>query len=85
MEQTGLNLISKNFNSIESFNENKIASIHRKYVHFNDSLWNANRRKLITWVDENHLELNGFLEGQNAGLAKKYLKAIELYQTYAEN
>ncbi|MGV6831392.1 MAG: hypothetical protein ACWA5P_07520 [bacterium] len=67
------------------FTEGKISSIHRTNVVFNDSIWVANRSKLINWVDENHPELNGFLDNQNESVAEKYLKALELYQKASKN
>ena len=63
------------------FDKDKITSIETtKYVIFNDSLFVANREKLLNWVDENHPELGGFINDQTKAGAMKYLKAIELYK-----
>ena len=63
------------------FDKDKITSIETtKYVIFNDSLFVANREKLLNWVDENHPELGGFINDQTKTGGMKYLKAIELYE-----
>jgi len=63
------------------FDKDKIISIETiKYVIFNDSLFVANREKLLNWVDENHPELGGFINDQTKSGGIKYLKAIELYE-----
>lgn len=67
------------WNEIIRFNCGRISSIERKNVIFNDKIWERNRTKLLSWIDENHPELNGFLNGQTESVGMKYLKAIELY------
>ena len=63
------------------FDKDKISSIETsKYVIFNDSLFVANREKLLNWVKENHPELDGFINDQTKIGGIKYLKAIELYE-----
>ncbi|WP_431157859.1 hypothetical protein [Winogradskyella poriferorum] len=59
--------------------DNKITRIERQNVTFNDSIWIKNRAELINWVNINHPELIGFLDGQNKSIGKKYLKAITLF------
>ncbi|KAA3624206.1 MAG: hypothetical protein DWQ02_23375 [Bacteroidetes bacterium] len=69
-------------NQILRFNNDKIVSIETtKYVFFNDSLFIKNRDTLVSWVDKNHPELNGFLHDQTEAGGMKYLKAIELYKS----
>jgi len=64
------------------FEKEKIISIETtKYVIFNDSLFVANREKLLNWIDENHPELEGFINDQTEAGGKKYLKALERYTT----
>ncbi|WP_422857808.1 hypothetical protein ACOKFD_10020 [Flagellimonas sp. S174] len=61
------------------FDADRIVSIERSNVVFNDTIWVQNRTNLINWINHNHPELNGFLNGQTESVALKYLKAIELY------
>ncbi len=65
--------------AIIRFDAGKIVSIDRSNVLFNDAIWGENRTKLLNWIDANHPELNGFLDGQTKDMATKYLKAIQLY------
>ena len=67
------------WNEVIQFDSGKIISIERKNVVFNDKTWERNRTKLLSWIDENHPELNGFLNGQTESVGMKYVKAIELY------
>ena len=67
-------------NEIIQFYENKIISVERKNVTFNATTFLKNREGLLTWIDENHPELNGFLHDQTVTGGKKYLRAIELYK-----
>lgn len=63
------------------FDGDKITSIETtKYVIFNDSIFVKNRDKLLSWVDKNHPDLNGFINDQTKTGGMKYLKAIELYE-----
>ena len=63
------------------FDSDKITSIETtKYVIFNDSLFVKNRDELLSWVDKNHPEINGFINDQTKPGAMKYLMAIELYE-----
>lgn len=68
-------------NQIIRFDNDKIIGIETtEYVLFNDSIFVKNRNGLLSWVDENHPDLNGFINDQTKAGAIKYLKAIELYQ-----
>ncbi len=67
------------WSSVIRFDGDKIASIERTNLVFNDTVWVKNRTKLINWIDLHHPELNGFLNGQTVTIGKQYLKAIELY------
>jgi len=51
-----------------------------EYVDFNDSLWAANRESLVSWIDEHHPELDGFIYDQTKQGALKFQKAMELYR-----
>lgn len=67
------------WSAIIRFDSDKILSIERKNVTFNDKTWERNRTRLLEWINENHPELNGFLNGQTESVGMQYLKAIELY------
>jgi len=68
------------WNSIIRFDGDKIISIERTNETFNDKIWERNRTKLLNWIDGNHPELKGFLNGQTESTGIKYLKVIELYK-----
>ncbi len=62
------------------FDNNKIVKVERiEYEVFNVETFIKNREELVSWVDENHSELSGFLYPQTKSVGIKYLKAIELY------
>jgi hypothetical protein len=62
------------------FDQDKIVSVETtEYVVFNDAAFVKNRESLLSWIDENHPELNGFIYNQTAPGGRQYLKAIELY------
>ena len=68
-------------NQIIRFTDDKISSVETtKYVIFNDSTFVENRGKLLSWVDENHPELNEFIYDQTKEGGLRYLKAIELFE-----
>jgi hypothetical protein len=63
------------------FDQDKIVSVETtEYLVFNDATFVTNRDSLLSWIDEHHPELNGFINDQTAPGGRKYLKAIELYQ-----
>lgn len=62
------------------FNGNKIVSVERESVIFNETTFLKNRNDLLSWIDENHPELTGYLHDQTRTGGMKYLKAIELYE-----
>jgi len=51
-----------------------------EYLVFNDATFVKNRDSLLSWIDENHPELNGFINNQTAPGGRQYLKAIELFK-----
>lgn len=68
-------------NQIIRFDNNKIASIETtRYVNFNDSTFVKNRDDLVSWIEQNHPDLNGFLHDQTEAGGIKYLKAIDKYK-----
>lgn len=68
-------------NQVIRFDNDKIISIETtEYIVFNDSTFVKNRDNIVSWIDENHPELNGFLHDQTEAGGLKYLKAIELYK-----
>lgn len=69
------------WNDVILFENNKIVRVKRvNYETFDVSKLVENREKLVSWIDKNHPELNGFLFPQTKAIGIKYLKAIELYQ-----
>ena len=69
------------WNDIIRFNNNKIISVERiQYDVFNVEKFLKNRDGLLSWINENHPRLNGFLNAQTKSVGMKYLQAIELYQ-----
>ena len=62
------------------FKDDSIYSIHSiNYPNFNYNKWSARRDTLVKWINENHPEFNGFLNGMSANEANKYLQAMDLY------
>lgn len=68
-------------NQIIRFKEDKISSIETIYLNFDEKTWENNKTKLLSWIDKNHPELNGFIYDQTETGGIKFLKAIELYNT----
>ena len=62
------------------FQKDKINSITIDYLNFNTATWERNKNGLLSWIDENHPELNGFIYDQTEAGGLKYLKAIERYK-----
>ncbi|MEO8772729.1 MAG: hypothetical protein ABI371_00230 [Gelidibacter sp.] len=70
------------WNEIIRFDNNKIVRVDRiRYEDFNVAIFIKNRDELLSWIDENHPELNGFLNAQTKSVGMKYLEAIELHQS----
>lgn len=67
-------------NEILKFKDDKIASIETEYLNFDEETWGKNRNQLLSWVSENHPELDGFINDQTEAGGKKFLKALELYE-----
>lgn len=67
-------------NQIISFQKDKIISIKTDYVNFDYSTWEKNKNDLLSWIDKNHPELNGFINNLTEDGGMKFLKAIELYK-----
>lgn len=69
------------WNEILRFENNKIVKVERiEYEVFNVPKFLKNRDTLVSWIDKNHPELNGFLFPQTKSTGLNYLKAIELYK-----
>ncbi|MGB5418616.1 hypothetical protein [Algibacter sp.] len=69
------------WNEIIRFENNKIIKVERVlYEVFNVSRFLKNRDSLVSWIEKNHPELNGFLNDQTEAGGIKYLKAIELLE-----
>ncbi|HLT53332.1 MAG TPA: hypothetical protein VKZ97_05565 [Flavobacteriaceae bacterium] len=67
-------------NQTLSIQENKITSIETSYVGFDETTWETNKNGLLTWISNNHPELNGFIYTQTEANAKRFLEAIALYK-----
>ncbi|WP_299523716.1 hypothetical protein [Winogradskyella sp.] len=67
-------------NQIIKFENDKIISVETEYMGFNEATWERNKNGLLSWIDENHAELNGFIYDQTESGGIKFLKAIELYK-----
>lgn len=61
------------------FKNDKIKSVETRYLDFNATVWEQNRTALISWINENHPELNGFIHDQTESGGQKFLAAITLY------
>lgn len=66
------------------FDKNKIKTIERTNVLFNDSVFVKNRTEFLNWIDQNYPEWNGFIYDQTKNGGMKYLKAIERYKNEKE-
>jgi hypothetical protein len=62
------------------FQKEKIISIETEYLDFREATWERNKNRLISWIDKNHPELNGFIHDQTESGGIKFLKAIALYK-----
>ena len=73
-------------NEVITFSEGKIKSVEiTDYAVFNDTVFSKNRSKLLSWIDENHPELNGFIHDQTKTGGLKYLKALDFYEKAHQN
>ncbi|MEN1784068.1 MAG: hypothetical protein AAGF77_02920 [Bacteroidota bacterium] len=66
-------------NEILRFENDKIIAIETEYLNFDEKTWGENRAKLLSWISENHPELEGFINEQTKTGGRKFLKALELY------
>jgi hypothetical protein len=66
-------------NQVIQFQKGKIISIETHYTNFNEKIFSKNKNELLSWIDKNHPELNGFIYDQTELGGIKYLKAIDLY------
>ncbi len=62
-------------NQTIKFQNDKIISVETEYVDFNEGTWERNKNELLSWIDENHSELNGFIYDQTESGGMKFLKA----------
>ncbi|WP_405246802.1 hypothetical protein [Cellulophaga sp. Asnod2-G02] len=67
-------------NQIVNFQKDKITSVETDYLNFDYQNWEKNKNSLLSWIDKNHPELNGFINEQTEAGGKKFLKALELYK-----
>ncbi|MDR5589092.1 hypothetical protein [Christiangramia sp. SM2212] len=67
-------------NQIFKFRNGRINTIKIEYLNFNETVWEKNKTQLLSWIDENHPELHGFIYDQTASGGERFLRAIELYE-----
>ena len=67
-------------NEILRFQNDKIVTVETEYLNFDEATWEKNKNGLLSWIEENHPELNGFIYDQTESGGTKFLKAIELYE-----
>ncbi len=65
---------------IIEFQNEKIISVETKYLNFNEAVWQRNKTGLLTWIDKNNPNLNGFIHDLTEAGGIKFLRAIELYK-----
>jgi hypothetical protein len=64
-----------------SFNTGKISKIEdMEYINADWNIWQKERDSLVSWINNNHPELDGFIYDLTIKGAINYLKAIELYK-----
>ncbi len=68
-------------NEILRFQNDKIITVETEYLNFDEETWEKSRNGLLSWISENHPELNGFINDQTEAGGMKFLKALELYET----
>ncbi|MFP4845546.1 hypothetical protein [Winogradskyella sp. PE311] len=62
------------------FKNRKIIEVETTYLDFKELTWQKNKEALLSWVDNIHPELNGFIYDQTEAGGIKFLRAIELYK-----
>lgn len=65
--------------SFKSGKISKIESLDCKDANW--EIWQARVKLLVSWVENNHPELNGFIHDMTMKGAENYLKAIHLYES----
>lgn len=66
---------------ILSFKDGKIFSLEiAEYVLFHTEKWDKKRDTMVSWIKENHPELDGYIHDQTQKGALNYLAAIEYYK-----
>ncbi|MEP5255102.1 MAG: hypothetical protein ABJQ39_08610 [Winogradskyella arenosi] len=63
---------------------NHIAAIETQYVDFDNTVWEANKKALLNFIEKKHPDWHGVGYDQTQSGAKKLLKAITLVQTEAK-
>jgi len=67
------------------FKEGKIYDLEiKEFIEFDGEQWNAKRGELVSWIDLNHPELNGFINDQSLQGGLNYKKALELFANRSE-
>lgn len=69
-----------------SFDSGKISKMEDlEYIDVNWETWSHERDSLVSWIKNNHPELDGFVNDMTMKGAKDYLRAIELFNLSQDN
>ncbi|MCM4162766.1 MULTISPECIES: hypothetical protein [unclassified Arenibacter] len=69
-----------------SFTLEKISKLEElEYIDVNWEVWNQEKDSLVSWIKNNHHDLDGLVEDMTKKGSKDYLKAIELYASNKYN
>jgi len=69
-----------------SFDSGKISKIESLDCQGADwAVWQKKVNTLVSWIETNHPDLNGFIHDMSMEGANNYLKAIELFETNEKN
>ena len=69
-----------------SFTSEKISKLEElEYIDVNWEAWNQEKDSLVSWIKNNHHDLDGFVEDMTMNGSEDFLKAIELYASKRYN
>lgn len=68
------------YRAVFSTEGDQIVAIRRSYITFELEMWTSRRDRLVSWIDEHHPELAGFVFDQTISGARNYISAIDLYR-----
>ena len=74
-------IISKEVIEIKNHEISKIKNVA---MDSDFKVWNVKKNEVITWIKQNHPELDGFIYDQTKTGAQNYLKAMALYKDFKD-